>query len=93
MRYWGQVLEPSLRLHVIHVFEGKRMSKKNLYIERRKDQGDYAVKHAKQATPLATAETQARAIEIAKRMNPGVRPDVERVRNTTKGSRDKWRKA
>jgi hypothetical protein len=69
------------------------MPKRNLYIERRKDHGDYAVKHAKQATPLATAETQAGAIEIAKKINPGVRPDVERVRNTTRGSRDKWRKA
>jgi hypothetical protein len=69
------------------------MPKRNLYIERRKEQGDYAVKHAKEATPLATAETQARAIEIAKKLNPGVRPDVERVRNTVGGKRDKWRKA
>jgi hypothetical protein len=69
------------------------MSKTNLYIERRKEQRDYAVKHAKQARPLATAPTQAQAIAIAKRLSPGVSPDVERVRNTVKGKRDKWRKA
>lgn len=69
------------------------MSKANLYIERRKEQGDYAVKHAKQTKPVATADTQAEAIEIAKRLNLGVRPDVERVRNTAKGKRDKWRMA
>ena len=75
------------------MFEGMRMFKKNLYIERRKEQGDYAVKQANQAAPLATARTQAKAIEIAQRLNPEAKPDVERVRNTTKGGRDKWRKA
>src|SRR5438045_2324026 len=45
---------------------GSAMSKNNLYIERREEQRDYAVKHAKHAKPLASAPTQAEAIEIAK---------------------------
>lgn len=69
------------------------MVKRNVYVERRKEERDYVVKHAKQGTPVARADTQAEAIEIAKALSPDVRPDVERVRNTSGGKRDKWRKA
>lgn len=69
------------------------MTKRNVYIERRKAQGDHVFKHAKQGTPVARADTQAEGIGIAKVLSPGVRPDVERVRNTSGGKRDKWRKA
>jgi hypothetical protein len=67
--------------------------KGDVYIERRKEEGDYAVRteHSKRAS--ATAETQKEAIEIAREMFPGVKPDVERVRHTSKGKPDKWRKA
>ena len=68
------------------------MSNKKIYIERR-DQGDYAVKKAGAERASAVASTQKEAIEIARSMNPGVAPHVERVRNTSAGSRDKWRKA
>ena len=68
------------------------MADEHLYIERRPE-GDYAVRRPKSERASATAPTQAEAIEIARKLNPGVAPDVERVRNTDKGSRDKWRKA
>jgi hypothetical protein len=35
--------------------------------------------------------TQEEAIAYAKELNPHDRPDVERVRNTGTGTRDRWR--
>lgn len=68
------------------------MADEHLYIERRPE-GDYAVRRPKSERASATGPTQAEAIEIARKLNPGVAPDVERGRNTDKGGRDKWRKA
>lgn len=67
-------------------------NKDQLYVERR-EQGDYAVRRANAQRASATAPTQAEAIARAKELNPNGRPVVERVRNTDKGGRDKWRKA
>ena len=67
-------------------------NKDQLYVERRA-QGDYAVRRANSQRASAVAPTQAEAIARAKELNPGGRPDVERVRNTTAGHPDKWRKA
>lgn len=66
--------------------------KGDVYIERRPE-GDYAVRqeHSKRAS--AVEPTQAKAIETAREMFPDVRPDVERVRHTTQGKPDQWRKA
>ena len=70
------------------------MSKRkgDVYVEQR-PQGDHAVRqeHSKRAS--AVAPTQDKAIEKARDMFPGVRPDVERVRHTGKGKPDQWRKA
>lgn len=67
------------------------MSKdKRLYVERR-EQGDYAVRRANSERASAVAPTQREAIAKAKQMEPGVKPHVERVRNTTGGKPDKWR--
>jgi len=63
-----------------------------LYIERR-DEGDYAVRKEGSDRASAVAPTQKEAIEIAREMNPGIAPDVERVRDTKAGGRDKWRRA
>ena len=69
-----------------------RMKAKRLYIEQR-PQGDYAVReeHSKRAS--AITPTQAEAIERARELNPGVAPDVERVRHTKCGKPDQWRRA
>lgn len=67
------------------------MSDKRLFVEQR-EEGDYAVRRPNSERASAVADTQKKAIEIAKRMNPGVAPLVERVRDTAKGTRDKWRK-
>jgi hypothetical protein len=71
------------------------MSKRkgDVYIERREPQKDYAVRKEHSERASATAPTQKKAIEAAKKMFPDVKPDVERVRHTSKGKPDKWRKA
>jgi hypothetical protein len=68
------------------------VNKDQLYVERR-DQGDYAVRKGNSQRASAVLPTQAEAIERAKELNPNGRPVVERVRNTTAGGRDKWRRA
>ncbi len=67
--------------------------KGNMYVERRREEGDYAVRREGSDRASATARTQEKAIEIARKMNPGIALDVERVRYTDKGKPDKWRKA
>mgnify|MGYP002262458521 CR=1 FL=1 len=67
------------------------MTDKKLYIERR-PRGDYTIRKADSDRASATAQTQAEAIEKARRLNPEATILVERVRNTDKGRRDKWRK-
>ena len=69
------------------------MSKGDIYIEKRQKEGDFAVRKEGSQKASATAPTQEKAIKIARKMNPGVAPDVERVRYTNKGKPDKWRKA
>jgi hypothetical protein len=62
-----------------------------LFIEQR-EQGDYAIRRGNSERASAVLPTQAEAIERAREMNPGKPPLVERVRNTSEGHRDKWRK-
>jgi hypothetical protein len=63
-----------------------------LFIEQR-EQGDYAVRRPNSERASAVAPTQKEAIDKARELNPGRSPDVERVRDTKVGGRDKWRKA
>jgi hypothetical protein len=62
-----------------------------LFIERR-DEGDYAVRRPDSERASATESTKAEAIERAREIDPDATIQVERVRNTEKGGRDKWRK-
>ena len=68
------------------------MTDKRLYVEQRKEQGDYAVRRANSDRASAVAPTQAEAIARARELNPGVAPHVERVRHTSQGKPDQWRK-
>lgn len=67
------------------------MAKNRLFVERR-PQGDYAVRKGGSERASAVRDTQKEAIERAWELNPEVAPLVERVRNTSVGGRDKWRK-
>lgn len=68
------------------------MAKKQIFVEQRPE-GDFAVRKAGSKRASAVAPTQAEAIEKARELSPGVAPDVERVRHTSKGHPDQWRKA
>ena len=63
----------------------------NLFVERRQS-GEYAVLKPNAQRASALAPTQAEAIAQAKALNPTAAVHVERVRNTTAGHPDKWRK-
>ena len=67
------------------------MSNKDLFIERR-PQGDFAVRRAKSERASVVAPTQAKAIEKARRLEPDATVLVERVRHTSIGKPDKWRR-
>ena len=67
------------------------MANERLYIEQR-PQGDYAVRKAHSERANAVLPTQAKAIERARELNPSAPPLVERVRHTSVGKPDQWRK-
>jgi len=66
------------------------MSKKELYVEQR-PQGDYAVRRPNSERASDVLPTQRQAIERAKELGAD-RPLVERVRHTSVGKPDQWRK-
>lgn len=67
------------------------MSNKDLFVERR-HQGDYAVRRANSERASAVAPSQAEAIAEAHRLEPKGTVLVERVRHTSVGKPDKWRR-
>ena len=70
---------------------GNSMSGK-LFIERREEEGDYAVRRPGADRISDHEDTQAAAIERAREIDPSATIQVERVRNTDRGGRDRWRK-
>ncbi len=67
------------------------MADDTLFIEQR-EQGDYAIRRPGSERASAVLPTQRQAIERAGTLNPDARVLVERVRNTSVGGRDQWRK-
>jgi len=67
------------------------MSKKELFVERR-PAGDYKVLRAGAERASAVLPTQREAIQRAKELG-AERPIVERVRHTSVGKPDQWRKS
>jgi hypothetical protein len=67
-------------------------SPNELYVERRKKEKDYAIRRPDSHKASGVEPTQAEAIERAREIEPDAAIHVERVRNTSRGSRDKWRK-
>ena len=62
-----------------------------LFIERREGEGDYAIRRPGADRISGHEPTQAEAIERAREIDPDATIQVERVRNTEGGHRDKWR--
>jgi hypothetical protein len=63
-----------------------------LFIERREKEGDYVIRRPGSDRASGREDTQADAIDRAREIDPNAAIEVERVRNTDRGSRDKWRK-
>jgi hypothetical protein len=68
------------------------VEKRELFIERRTEGGDYAIRNPGSKKASDVRDTQAEAIDRAEEIDPNAAILVERVRNTSRGSRDKWRK-
>jgi Uncharacterized protein conserved in bacteria (DUF2188) len=62
------------------------------FIELREKEGDYAIRRPDSDRASDIEDTQAEAIERAREMDPKATIEVERVRDTNRGGRDKWRK-
>lgn len=62
------------------------------FIERREKERDYAIRKPGSDRASGVESTQAEAIERAREMDPNATIEVERVRDTNRGGRDKWRK-
>ena len=67
------------------------MAKPRLFVEQRA-QGDFAVRKSNSERASAILPTQGAAIQRARELNPAVQPLVERVRHTSVGKPDQWRK-
>jgi hypothetical protein len=66
------------------------MTDKRVFIERRPDEGDYAVRKPGSERASVVLPTQAEAIDWARQRGADI--FVERVRDTTNGAPDKWRR-
>ena len=66
------------------------MTDKSMFIERRPETGDYAVRKPDAERASAVLPAQGKAIDYAK--NRGGDVFVERVRNTDRGHPDQWRR-
>jgi hypothetical protein len=67
------------------------MAKDEFFIERR-DQGDYAIRRPNSERASGVERTQSEAIDRARKINPDATIHVERVKNTDRGTRDRWRR-
>jgi hypothetical protein len=67
------------------------MAKKELYVEQR-EEGDYAIRRPGSERASDVRGTQSEAIDRAREIDPNAAIHVERVRDTNRGSRDKWRR-
>lgn len=72
--------------------KARRRSLGPIFIERRSD-GRFAVRVSNTDRASAVLPTQRKAIERAREVSPNGTILVERVRQSSGGSRDKWRKA
>jgi predicted XRE-type DNA-binding protein len=73
--------------------EVERMSTRKHYFVEQTDDRRYAIRAKGSTRASEIVDTQREAIERAHDLNPHDHPDVERVRDTKVGGRDKWRPA
>jgi len=83
------------QISAIEIAEARRgympNQRNELFIEQRSE-GDYAIRRPSSERASGVEQTQAEAIERAREIAPDATILVERVRNTSVGGRDKWRR-
>ena len=62
-----------------------------IYVEQIEN-GNYTAKFGGSSSQIVEAPTQALTIQVAQSFYPDATIEVERVRNTSVGGRDQWRK-
>lgn len=67
------------------------MNRDQLFVERR-PQGDFALRRPNSQRASDVLPTQPEAIDRARELGPDTPPMVERVRYTSRGKPDQWRK-
>lgn len=72
--------------------EGYTDADRHYFVEQTEDMR-YAIRARGSQRASAIVDTQHEAIDLARDFNPKDHPDVERVRFTNEGGRDKWRSA
>jgi hypothetical protein len=73
-------------------YKTKVMSNNRIFIERRDDQRDYAIRRPNSERASDVLPTQQEAIDRARQIDPTAIILVERVRHTDIGKPDQWRK-
>ena len=68
------------------------MDHKKYFIEKRENEGDYAIRKPNSDRASDILPTQKEAIERARQLNPDATILVERVRTTDNGKPDHWRR-
>lgn len=76
---------------LLDVTTERLMKDRRIYVERRPE-GDYAVRRANSDRASDVLPTQRQAIDRARELSPDSAPHVERVRSTSAGTPDRWRK-
>lgn len=71
--------------------KARQKSLNPLFVERR-PQGDYAIRRRGSEKASHVLPTQREAVDRAREISPNGTILVERVRETSRGNRDKWRK-
>jgi Uncharacterized protein conserved in bacteria (DUF2188) len=71
--------------------KARQKSLNPIFVERR-PQGDYAIRRRGAERPSHVLPTQREAVDRAREISPNATILVERVRDTSRGSGDKWRK-
>jgi hypothetical protein len=61
------------------------------YLIEQRDDGRFAIRARDSKRASRILSSQREAVSLVKALNSADHPDVERVRNTSGGSRDKWR--
>jgi Uncharacterized protein conserved in bacteria (DUF2188) len=89
-RSW--IIPPIKPIYLVTYTKLITMKNRSYFIEKREDDGDFAVRKPNSDRASDILPTQKEAIERARQLDPNATIHVERVRHIDFGNPDKWRK-